>query len=406
MSHCQVVAKDLIKEIWKRSLNMKQIYLDHNATTPVSKEVLEAMTPYFAQDYGNASSVYSLGQKARRAVDEAREVIGNALGTEATDIIFTSGGTESDNFAIKGVAMANLNKGRHIITSSIEHLAVLEPCRFAEKELGFDVTYLPVDKYGMVDPGKLKDAIRKDTILISVMFANNETGTVQPIKDIARIARENKIYFHTDGVQVLGKIPIDVEELGIDMCSFSGHKLYGPKGVGAMYLRKGVKITPFQHGGHHERNKRAGTENVPGIVGFAKAVEIAHRDMKKNDAHLKKLTKKMWEGLNKELKEIYLNGHPENRLSSTLNISFRYIEGESMVLNFDMKGISASTGSACTSGSLEPSHVLTAMGVPSDMAQGSVRFSFGYENTEEDVDYCLTEIPPIVEKLRKMSPLC
>jgi len=385
---------------------MKQIYLDHNATTPVSKEVLEAMTPYFAQDYGNASSVYSLGQKARRAVDEAREVIGNALGTEATDIIFTSGGTESDNFAIKGIAMANLNKGRHIITSGIEHLAVLEPCRFAERELGFDITYLPVDKYGMVDPGKLKDAIRKDTILISIMFANNETGTIQPIKDIAKIAHENKIYFHTDAVQVLGKILIDVEELGIDMCSFSGHKLSGPKGVGAMYLRKGVKITPFQHGGHHERNKRAGTENVPGIVGFAKAVEIAHRDMKKNDAHLKKLTKKMWEGLSKELKEIYLNGHPEDRLSSTLNISFRYIEGESMVLNFDMKGISASTGSACTSGSLEPSHVLTAMGVPSDMAQGSVRFSFGYENTEEDVDYCLAEIPPIVEKLRKMSPLC
>jgi len=385
---------------------MKQIYLDHNATTPVCKEVLEAMTPYFTQDYGNASSVYSLGQKARHAVDEAREVIGNALGTEATDIIFTSGGTESDNFAIKGIAMANLNKGRHIITSSIEHLAVLEPCRFVERELGFDVTYLPVDKYGMVDPDKLKDAIRKDTVLISIMFANNETGTIQPIKDIARIAAENKIYFHTDSVQVLGKIPIDVEELGIDMCSFSGHKLYGPKGIGAMYLRKGVKITPFQHGGHHERNKRAGTENVPGIVGFAKAVEIAHRDMKKNDAHLKKLTKKMWEGLNKELKEIYLNGHPENRLSNTLNISFKYIEGESMVLNFDMKGISASTGSACTSGSLEPSHVLTAMGVPSDMAQGSVRFSFGYENTEEDVDYCLAEIPPIVEKLRKMSPLC
>jgi len=385
---------------------MKQIYLDHNATTPVCREVLEVMTPYFTQDYGNASSVYSMGQKARHAVDEAREVIGNALGTEATDIIFTSGGTESDNFAIKGIAMANLNKGRHIITSSIEHLAVLEPCRFTERELGFDVTYLPVDKYGIVDPDKLKDAIRKDTVLISIMFANNETGTMQPIKDIARIAAENKIYFHTDSVQVFGKIPIDVEELGIDMCSFSGHKLYGPKGVGAMYLRKGVKITPFQHGGHHERNKRAGTENVPGIVGFAKAVEIAHRDMKKNDAHLKKLTKKMWEGLNKKLKEIYLNGHPENRLSSTLNISFKYIEGESMVLNFDMKGISASTGSACTSGSLEPSHVLTAMGVPSDMAQGSVRFSFGYENTEEDVDYCLAEIPPIVEKLRKMSPLC
>ena len=385
---------------------MRQIYLDHNATTPVRKEVLDAMMPYFAEDYGNASSVYSMGQKARHAIDEAREVIGDTLGTEAADIIFTSGGTESDNFAIKGVAMANLNKGRHVITSSTEHLAVLEPCRFIEKELGFDVTYLPVDKYGIIDLDKLKDSIRKDTVLISIMFANNETGTIQPVKEIAKIAHENKIYFHTDGVQVLGKMPIDVEELGIDLCSFSGHKVYGPKGIGALYLRKGVKITPFQHGGHHERNKRAGTENVAAIVGFAKAVEIAARDMKKNEAHLKGLAKKMWEGLSKELKELYLNGHPEKRLSSTLNISFRYIEGESMVLNFDMKGIYASTGSACTSGSLEPSHVLTAMGVPPDMAQGSVRFSFGYENTEEDVDYCLTEIPPIIERLRKMSPLC
>jgi len=385
---------------------MRQIYLDHNATTPVHKEVLDAMMPYFSEEYGNASSVYSIGHKAKQAIEGARETIGNAIGTEAADIIFTSGGTEADNFAIKGIAMANLNKGRHIITSGIEHLAVLEPCRFAERELGFDVTYLPVDKYGMVDMDKLKDAIRKDTILISIMMANNETGTIQPIKEIAGIARENKIYFHTDAVQALGKLPIDVEELGADLCSFSGHKVYGPKGIGAIYLRKGVRVTPFQHGGHHERSKRAGTENVPGIIGFAKAVEIAIRDMKKNEAYLKKLTKKMWDGLNKELKEIYLNGHPEKRLSNTLNISFRYVEGESMVLNFDMKGIYASTGSACTSGSLEPSHVLTAMGVPPDIAQGSVRFSFGYENTEEDVDYCLAEIPPIIEKLRKMSPLC
>ena len=325
---------------------MKQIYLDHNATTPVRKEVLDAMLPYFSEEYGNASSVYSMGQKARHAIDDARETIGNAIGTEAADIIFTSGGTESDNLAIKGIAMANLNKGRHVITSSIEHPAVLEPCRFIEKEFGFDVTYVPVDKYGIVDLGKLKDAVRKDTILISIMFANNETGTIQPVKEIARIAHENKIYFHTDGVQVLGKLPIDMEELGVDLCSFSGHKVYGPKGIGAMYLRKGVKITPFQHGGHHERGKRPGTENVPGIVGFGKAVEIAARDIKKNDAHLRMLTKRMWDGFNKALKEVYLNGHPEQRLSNTLNISFRYIEGESMVLNFDMKGISASTGSA------------------------------------------------------------
>ena len=385
---------------------MKRIYLDHNATTPVRKEVLDAMMPYFTEEYGNASSVYSLGQNARHAIDESREVIGNAIGTEAADIIFTSGGTEADNFAIKGVAMANLNKGRHVITSAVEHMAVLEPCRFIEKELGFDVTYLSVDKYGMVDLNQLKDSIRKDTILISIMFANNETGTIQPVKEISKIAAANKIYFHTDAVQALGKLPVDVEELGIDMCSFSGHKIYGPKGIGALYLRKGVKIAAFQHGGHHERSKRAGTENVPGIVGFAKAVEIARRDMKKNEALFKNLTKKMWDGLNKNMKEIYLNGHPENRVSNTLNISFKYVEGESMVLNFDMKGIYASTGSACTSGSLEPSHVLNAMGVPPDLAQSSVRFSFGYENTEEDVDYCLSEIPPIVERLRKMSPLC
>jgi len=385
---------------------MKQIYLDHNATTPVRKEVLGAMMPYFSEEYGNASSVYSMGHKARQAVDEAREAIGNSIGTEATDIIFTSGGTESNNFAIKGIAMANLNKGRHIITSSTEHPAILAPCRFVEKELGLDVTYLPVDKHGVVDIGNLKDAIRKDTVLISIMFANNETGTIQPVKEIARIAKENNIYFHTDAVQAFGKMQIDVEDLGIDLCSFSGHKLYGPKGIGALYIRKGVKIAAFQHGGHQERNKRAGTENVPGIIGFAKAVEIAMRDMEKNNAYLKKLTKKMWEGFSKKLNEIYLNGHPENRLSNTLNISFRYIEGESMVLNFDMKGIYASTGSACTSGSLEPSHVLTAMGIPPEISQGSVRFSFGYENTEEDVDFCLAEIPPIIEKLRKMSPLC
>lgn len=385
---------------------MKYVYLDHNATTPLRKEVLEAMMPYLTDEYGNASSVHSKGQTARKATEEARELIGNAIGTESVDIVFTSGGTESDNFAIKGVAMANLDKGRHIITTQIEHLAVLETCKFIEEEMGFEVTYLPVDKYGVVDLNRLKDAIRKDTTLISIMFANNETGTIQPIKEIAALAKKNGIYFHTDAVQALGKEPIDVEELGIDLCSFSAHKLNGPKGIGALYIRKGVKIVPFQQGGYHERNRRAGTLNVPGIVGFAKALEIATRDMKKVDKHLKKLTKKFLNGLKNEIKEIYLNGHPENRLSNTLNISFRYIEGESLILNFDMKGISASTGSACTSGSLEPSHVLMAMGVPPDISQGSIRFSFGYENTDEDVDYCLIEIPPIVKRLREMSPLC
>lgn len=385
---------------------MKQIYLDHNATTPLRKEVLDAMMPYLTDGYGNASSVHSKGQAARKAVESSREIIGNAIGTESVDIVFTSGGTESDNFAIKGIAMANLEKGRHVITTAIEHYAVLEPCRFIEEELGFEVTYIGVDKHGTVDLNRLKESIRKDTILISVMFANNEVGTIQPIKEIAKLAKKNGIYFHTDAVQALGKELIDVEELGIDLCSLSAHKLNGPKGIGALYIRKGVKIMPFQNGGHHERKRRAGTLNVPGIVGFAKAVEISAQDMQKVNKHTKKLTKKLLDGLQKEVDEIYLNGHPENRLSNTLNISFRYIEGESLLLNFDLKGILASTGSACTSGSLEPSHVLTAMGVQPDISQGSIRFSFGYGNTLEDVNYCLAEIPPIVKRLRDMSPLC
>jgi len=385
---------------------MRHIYLDHNATTPVRKEVLDAMMPYFSEEYGNASSVHLKGQHARKKVEEAREIIGETIGTESVDIVFTSGGTESDNLAIKGVAMANLEKGRHVITTAVEHLAVLDTCRFIEEELGFEVTRLPVDKYGVVDLERLKGSIRKDTILISVMFANNEVGTIQPIKEIGRLAKKNGIYFHTDAVQALGKEPIDVEELGIDLCSFSAHKLNGPKGMGALYIRKGVKIIPIQSGGYHERKRRAGTLNVPGIVGFAKAVEIATKDMQKQNKNLKKLTKRLLNGLQKQLNEIYLNGHPELRLSNTLNISFRYIEGESLILNFDMKGIFASTGSACTSGSLEPSHVLTSMKVPPEVSQGSIRFSFGHGNTEQDVDYCLAEIPPIVKRLRDMSPLC
>ncbi len=385
---------------------MRQVYLDHNATTPLRKEVLEAMMPYLTKEYGNASSIHSKGQTARKAVESSREIIGNAIGTESVDIIFTSGGTESNNFAIKGIAMANLDKGRHVITSAVEHHAVLEPCKFIEEELGFEVTHIPVDKYGLVDLDMLEDSIRKDTILISVMFANNEVGTIQPIKEIARRAKKNGVYFHTDAVQGLGRLPMDVDELGLDLCSFSAHKLNGPKGIGALYIRKGVKIMAFQHGGSHERKKRAGTLNVPGIVGFAKAVELANREMKKTGKHFKKLTDKLLEGLNKELNEIYLNGHPEDRLLNTLNIGFRYIEGESLLLNFDLKGIYASTGSACTSGSLETSHVLTSMKIPPDISQGSIRFSFGYDNTEEDVDYCLREIPPIVKRLRDMSPLC
>jgi cysteine desulfurase len=385
---------------------MKQIYLDHNATTAVRREVLDAMMPYFGEEYGNSSSVHSKGQNARKAVESARETIGNAIGTEAADIIFTSGGTESDNFAVKGIGLANIDEGRHIITSNVEHSAVLNSCRFMEEELGFEVTYLPVDKYGIVDIEMLKNSIRKDTILISIMLANNETGTIQPVKEIAGIAEKNGIYFHTDAVQALGKEAIDVDGLGIDLCSFSAHKLNGPKGIGAIYIKKGVKITSFQNGGHQERRLRAGTLNVPGIVGFSKAVDLAVEERESVNVHLGRLTKKLFDGLNENIGQIYLNGHPEKRLSNTVNISFRYIEGESLILNFDMKGILASTGSACTSGSLEPSHVLSAMKIPADISQGSIRFSLGYENTEEDIDYCLTEIPPIVKRLRDMSPLC
>jgi len=385
---------------------MKQIYLDHNATTPVRREVLEAMMPYFSEEYGNASSIYSIGQKARQAIEEAREVIGNAIGTEASDIIFTSGGTEADNFAIKGIAMANLNKGRHIITSNIEHLAVLEPCRFIEKELGFDVTYLPVDKYGTIDLGRLKDAIRKDTILISIMFANNETGTIQPIKEIAKIAHGNNIYFHTDAVQAFDKLPIDVEELGIDLSSFSGHKVYGPKGIGAMYLRKGVRITPFQHGGHHEKKKRAGTENVAGIVGFAKAAEIGVREMKKAVPRMARLRNMLIMELLK-ISNTRLNGpkgkNIGKRLCNNANITFDFIEGEAMLMRLSMKGICVSTGSACSSKSLQPSHVLKAIGLEHEQAHGSIRFSLSKFNNEKEVRYVVGAVRKEVEELRRIS---
>ncbi|MFH1478703.1 MAG: cysteine desulfurase NifS [Candidatus Omnitrophota bacterium] len=385
---------------------MKEIYLDNNATTAVRKEVIDAMLPYFDKEYGNSSSVHAKGRSAYKAVEHAREVIGDSIGTEPVDIFFTSGGTESDNFAIKGVGLANIDKGKHIITSQIEHLAVLESARFMEKELGFDVSIVGVDKNGVVDLDELRDSIRSDTTLVSIMLANNETGSIQPIKEISKITKKHNIYFHVDGVQGLGKEDMDVEDLGIDLCSFSAHKLNGPKGIGVLYIRKGVKIVPFMSGGHHEKNKRAGTLNVSGIVGFGKAVEIAMKDMEKEKARLKRLASKLLNGLRKELDEIYLNGHPEKRLSNTLNISFRFIEGESLILNFDLKGIYASTGSACTSGSLDPSHVLTAMKVPPDTSQGSIRFSLGYETTEGDIDHCLAEIPPIVKRLREMSPLC
>ncbi|MBI3008625.1 MAG: cysteine desulfurase NifS [Candidatus Omnitrophica bacterium] len=383
---------------------MKTIYLDHNSTTPLHPEVLEAMLPYYKEFYGNASSIHSKGREARSAVDKARETVGNFLGTEAVDIVFTSGGTESDNFAIKGAAFRNRDKKDHIITSMIEHSAVLNTCKFLEK-MGFKVTYLPVDKYGMVNPADVRNAITDKTILVSIMHANNEVGTVQPIGEIGKITREKGVYLHTDAVQSVGKIKTNVEELKVDLLSMSAHKFYGPKGVGALYIRKGVKLMPYQHGGQHERRMRAGTENVPGIVGMGKAIELAMQDMEEKTKRIRNLAEYLYRGLMERLDHVHLNGHPTERIPGTLNLGFEFVEGEGLILNFDMKGIYASTGSACTSGSLEPSHVLVAMGVDPVVTQGAIRFSLGNSNTSEDMDYCLEVIPPIVKRLRAMSPL-
>ena len=384
---------------------MKKIYMDHNATTPVHPEVVKAMTPYYSDEFGNASSLHSFGRKAREAVEDARQKVANLIGPcESVDIVFTSGGTESDNFAIKGAADALKDKGRHIITSQIEHLAVLNPCEFLEKN-GYKVTYVSVDKDGVVDLNMLKEAIQNDTILISVMFANNEVGTIQPIEEIANIAREKGVLFHTDAVQAFGKIPFNAEKMGIGLASVSSHKIYGPKGVGALCINKKAKISPYMHGGHHERNRRAGTENVPAIVGFGKACELAGKDIEKESERLAALRDSLWGGISKNIKDIKLNGHPTKRLPNTLNVSFKYIEGESILLNLDLKGIAASSGSACTSGSLEASHVLKAMNVDAAVIQGSVRFSLGHSNTQGDVDRVIKELAPITEKLRDMSPL-
>ncbi|MEO0293324.1 MAG: cysteine desulfurase NifS [candidate division WOR-3 bacterium] len=381
----------------------KLIYLDHNATTPVDKRVLLAMFPYFSEKYGNPSSIYRLAKESELAKEKAREKVAALINAKPYEIFFTGSGTESDNFAIKGISFANKDRGNHLITSKIEHPAVLNTFKWLEKQ-GFEVSYIGVDKYGIVDLDELKDTIKDKTILISIMHANNEVGTIQPIKEIAKIAKERNIYFHTDAVQTVGKIPIDVEDLGVDLLSLSAHKLYGPKGVGALYIKKGIKIDSLLHGGHQERNKRAGTENVPGIVGLGVAAEIALEEIDKR-VEIKKLRDKLEKGLLELIDEIIINGHPEKRLEGTLNLCVKYVEGESMLLQLDYYGIAASSGSACTSASLEPSHVLTAMGIPPEIAHGSLRFSFGRENTEEEVDKVLEVLPPIVDKMRKMSPL-
>lgn len=380
------------------------IYLDNAATTKVDHEVFEAMKPYFEEVYGNASSMYSFAGKARKAVDDAREVIADYLGAKAREIYFTAGGSESDNWALKAVAYAKKEKGKHIITSKIEHHAILHTCEYLEKN-GFEVTYLDVDEHGLVSIEKLKQAIRKDTILISIMFANNEIGTIEPIKEIGAVAHEHGIVFHTDAVQAYGHVPIHVDEMNIDLLSASGHKINGPKGIGILYIRDSVKIGAFVHGGAQERGRRAGTHNTPGIVGFAKATELAVQNMEKRADHERKLRDYLIDRVLKEIPYSRLNGHPTKRLSNNANFCFRFIEGESLLIMLDQKGICGSSGSACTSGSLDPSHVLLAIGLPHEIAHGSLRLTLSEETTKEEIDYTVDQLKQIVDRLRNMSPL-
>ncbi len=383
---------------------MKRIYMDHAATTPTDNEVVKAMEPYFTQKYGNPNSIHSFGQEARDAVEEARKKVAHLIGANPSEIIFTGGGTESDNFAIKGIAWANQKKGNHIITSKIEHHAVLHSCQFLEKH-GFRVTYLPVDKYGLIDPDNVKKAITDQTILVTIMHANNEIGAIEPIKEIGKVVKEAGIYFHTDSVQTVGHIPIDVNDLGVDMLSMSGHKLYGPNGVGVLYLRKGTRIDSLIGGGSQEKNRRAGTENVAGIVGMGKAAELAEKRLVQGEEDkLIKLRDRLIKEITEKVDHVLLNGHPKKRLPGNVNLCFEFIEGESMLLNLDMEGVAASSGSACTSGSLEPSHVLLAIGLPPEIAHGSLRLTLGKDNTEEEVECVIDILPKIIEKLRALSP--
>ena len=378
----------------------RKVYLDHNASTPVHPDVIQAMLPYFGERFGNPSSVHSFGREARDGMDTAREQVSRFLKVKKEEVVFTSGGTESDNMAIKGIAHAR--RRGHIITSQIEHHAVLRTCENLE-ENGFEVTYLPVDGYGMVDPEDVRRAIRPDTILVTLMHANSEAGTIQPMREIGRITREMEIPLHVDGVQTVGKVPIDVDAFGIDLLSFSGHKIYGPKGVGGLYIRRGTKMVSVQHGGEHERSRRAGTENVAGIVGLGAAVEIRGREMTAEGVRLSALRDWLWDEVRARIPEVRLKGHPTERLPGTCNLCFRGVESESIVLGLDLKGIGVSAGSACTSGNVEPSYVLVAMGVPVEWAMGSVRSSLGHGTSREDIDYVIESIEPLVAKLRSLS---
>ena len=383
---------------------MDRIYLDNAATTAVSPEVLEAMLPYFTQCFGNPSSIHSTGRDARRVVDAARRQVAAAIGAQPQEIYFTAGGSESDNWAIKGTAFAKKSRGNHIITSAIEHHAVLHTCAWLEKQ-GFEVTYLPVDEFGRVRVEDVEKAITDKTILITIMAANNEIGTIQPIAEIGKLAHDKGILFHTDAVQAIGAMPIDVNAMHIDMLSMSGHKFHGPKGIGALYIRKGVKIDQYLHGGAQERGQRAGTENLAGIVGMGKAIEIATQHLEENTARLTVLRDKLIDGILAEIPDVRLNGHRTQRLPNNVNVSVRYVEGEALLLRLDLAGIAGSSGSACTSGSLDPSHVLLAIGLPHEIAHGSLRLSLGTDTTEAEIDEVLDKLPGIVKNLRDMSPL-
>ena len=379
----------------------RRVYLDHNASTPLHPEALNAMLPYLTERFGNPSSVHGFGREAREGLDAAREQIASFLRVSKEEVVFTSGGTESDNLAVKGVAAAR--RGGHIVTSAIEHHAVLRTCQALEQQ-GFTVTYLPVDGHGLVDPDDVRRAVRPETILVTVMHANSEVGTVQPVAEIGRVAREHEIPFHVDAVQTFGKLPLDLDALGIDLLSFSSHKIYGPKGVAGLYVRRGTKMVSVQHGGEHERRRRAGTENVAGVVGFGKAVEVRARDMAAEAVRLTGLRDRLWEGVSARVPEVRLNGHPTRRLPGTCNISFHRVESESIVLGLDLKGVGVSAGSACTSGNVEPSYVLVAMGVPIPWAMGAVRCSLGRGTSAEDIDYVVDSVEPLVAKLRSASP--
>lgn len=384
---------------------MRHIYLDHSATTPVDPQVAELMLKYFLEYYGNPSSVHFYGRQVKKALEEARVQVASFIGANVSEITFTSGGTEADNLAVQGIARARADKGKHLITSAIEHHAILDTFKHLEKN-GYELTILPVDEEGLINVADVSKAIRPDTILISIMHANNEVGSIQPIEEIGKITREKGIIFHVDAVQSLGKVPIDVNKMNIDLLTISSHKIYGPKGVGALYVRKGVKILPLVFGGAQERKVRSGTENAPGIIGFGKACELAQQRMEEENKELVRLRDKLIDGILSKIDYVKLNGpRGEKRLPNNVNVSINFVEGESLLLSLDMLGIAASSGSACTSGSLDPSHVLLAMGLSHEVAHGSLRFSLGRQNTDEDIDFVLQELPKIVDRLRAMSPL-